>query len=217
MHLAINAMKQQIQPAYTHAFSDQHLAQCRRQFSRVARQGFRRADRLGELPPCFDQFQRADWFDRLTQPPERLIQPLMQLRAKTLCERRTWLAGDVHHPFEAEAAQLLHHVPGDAEKGNGKALEQGRALSRRNDKDRPGSGPREGMCGPPATVPPEPGSFEQRLPLPEHWAGLQNEALAAETGVADAVFVHLRRFVAAAKTLDGALALARLAMEDVGK
>ncbi len=32
------------------------------------------------------------------------------------------------------------------------------------------------------TVPSEPGSFEQRLPLPERWAGLQNEALAAETG-----------------------------------
>jgi len=64
------------------------------------------------------------------------------------------------------------------------------------------------------TVPPEPGSFEQRLPLPARWTGMQNEALAAE---ADAVFVHLRRFVAAAKTLDGALALARLAMEDVGK
>jgi uncharacterized UPF0160 family protein len=67
------------------------------------------------------------------------------------------------------------------------------------------------------TVPPEPGSFDQRLPLPERWAGLQNEALAAETGVADAVFVHLRRFVAAAKTLDGALALAKLAMEEAGK
>ncbi len=67
------------------------------------------------------------------------------------------------------------------------------------------------------TVPPEPGSFEQLLPLPERWAGLQNEALAAETGVADAVFVHLRRFVTAAKTLDGALALARLAFEEVAK
>jgi uncharacterized UPF0160 family protein len=31
------------------------------------------------------------------------------------------------------------------------------------------------------------------------------------------VFVHLRRFVAAAKTLDGALALAKLAMEEPGK
>jgi uncharacterized UPF0160 family protein len=63
-------------------------------------------------------------------------------------------------------------------------------------------------------VPPEPGSFDQRLPLPASWAGLQNEALAAETGVPDAVFVHLRRFVAAAKSQAGALALARLAMEN---
>lgn len=62
------------------------------------------------------------------------------------------------------------------------------------------------------TVPPEPGSFAQRLPLPEDWAGLQNEALAAQSGVADAVFVHLRRFVGAAKTRDGALSMARLAL-----
>lgn len=62
------------------------------------------------------------------------------------------------------------------------------------------------------TVPPEPGSFEQRLPLPEAWAGLETEALAAETGVADAVFVHLRRFVGAAKSRDGAVELARRAM-----
>jgi uncharacterized UPF0160 family protein len=62
------------------------------------------------------------------------------------------------------------------------------------------------------TVPPEPGSFEQRLSLPESWAGLQNGELAAETGVPDAVFVHLRRFVAAAKSQAGAMALARLAL-----
>ena len=62
------------------------------------------------------------------------------------------------------------------------------------------------------TVPPEPGSFAQRLPLPESWAGLQNAELAAESGVADAVFVHLRRFVGAAKTRHGAMAMARLAL-----
>ena len=62
------------------------------------------------------------------------------------------------------------------------------------------------------TMPPEKGSFEQRLPLPEAWAGLQNADLAAATGVADAVFVHLRRFVGAAKSRDGALAMARLAI-----
>jgi uncharacterized UPF0160 family protein len=62
------------------------------------------------------------------------------------------------------------------------------------------------------TMPPEPGSFEQRLPLPEAWAGLQAEELAAASGVDDAVFVHLRRFVGAAKSRDGAIAMARKAL-----
>ena len=62
------------------------------------------------------------------------------------------------------------------------------------------------------TVPPEPGSFEQRLALPEAWAGLQAEELARESGVADAVFVHVRRFVGAAKSRGGAVALARKAL-----
>jgi uncharacterized UPF0160 family protein len=62
------------------------------------------------------------------------------------------------------------------------------------------------------TMPPEPGSFEQRLALPETWAGLQAEELAKETGVADAVFVHVRRFVGAAKSRTGAVELARKAL-----
>ena len=63
------------------------------------------------------------------------------------------------------------------------------------------------------TMPPEPGSFAQRLPLPEAWGGLQAEALAAVSGVTDAVFVHVRRFVGAAKSQAGAIALARKAIE----
>jgi uncharacterized UPF0160 family protein len=63
------------------------------------------------------------------------------------------------------------------------------------------------------TMPPEPGSFDQIVPLPASWAGMQAEALAAETGVADAVFVHLRRFVGAAKSRAGALEMARKALE----
>lgn len=65
------------------------------------------------------------------------------------------------------------------------------------------------------TMPSEPGSFAQRLPLPEAWAGLQDTALAEASGVADAVFVHLRRFVAAARSREGALAMARLAVAAV--
>ncbi|MDB5376024.1 MAG: protein C27H6 [Rubritepida sp.] len=64
------------------------------------------------------------------------------------------------------------------------------------------------------TMPPEPGSFAQRLPLPEAWAGLEAEALAAKTGIADAVFVHLRRFVGAARSRAGAVDMARKAMGD---
>lgn len=62
------------------------------------------------------------------------------------------------------------------------------------------------------TVPPEPGSFAQKLPLPQAWAGLQEEALAELTGTPDAVFVHLRRFVGAARTREGALDLAHKAL-----
>ncbi len=62
------------------------------------------------------------------------------------------------------------------------------------------------------TMPPEPGSLEQRLSLPEAWAGLPAEALAIETGVPDAVFVHLRRFIGAAKSRAGALEMARKAI-----
>jgi uncharacterized UPF0160 family protein len=42
---------------------------------------------------------------------------------------------------------------------------------------------------------------------------LQGDVLAEKTGVADAVFVHLRRFVGAAKSQAGAIALARKTME----
>ena len=62
------------------------------------------------------------------------------------------------------------------------------------------------------TMPPEPGSFSQRLPLPEAWAGLEGAALAEQSGVADAVFVHLRRFVGAARSRAGAIAMARKAL-----
>jgi uncharacterized UPF0160 family protein len=62
------------------------------------------------------------------------------------------------------------------------------------------------------TMPPEPGSFAQRLPLPEAWAGLENAALAEASGVEDAVFVHLRRFVGAAKSREGAIEMARKAL-----
>ena len=62
------------------------------------------------------------------------------------------------------------------------------------------------------TMPPEPGSFDQRLPLPEAWAGAQ---VAAEQSAADPpapVAPHTRRCAGPARTRDGALAMARKAL-----
>lgn len=66
------------------------------------------------------------------------------------------------------------------------------------------------------TVPATTDSFEARMDLPASWAGLQGEELAAVTGVPDAVFCHNGRFIAAAVSYEGALRMARLALEGNG-
>jgi uncharacterized UPF0160 family protein len=62
-------------------------------------------------------------------------------------------------------------------------------------------------------VPAALGEFANRKDLPESWAGLSGSELAAASGVADAIFCHRARFFAAAASREGALELARLALE----
>lgn len=63
-------------------------------------------------------------------------------------------------------------------------------------------------------VPVAAGTFENRRPLPAAWAGLDATELAAVTGVPDAVFCHVARFMAVAGSREGALELARQALAD---
>lgn len=56
-------------------------------------------------------------------------------------------------------------------------------------------------------------SFKNRKDLPLAWAGKKDEELARISGVSDAIFCHNKRFVAVAGSKDGAIALARLAMD----
>ena len=63
------------------------------------------------------------------------------------------------------------------------------------------------------TVPVEPESFKARRDLPCEWAGLTAADLARVTGVSDSVFCHNARFIAGAETVEGALELAKLALE----
>jgi uncharacterized UPF0160 family protein len=55
-------------------------------------------------------------------------------------------------------------------------------------------------------------SFENRKPLPESWGGLRDENLALASGVPDATFCHNGRFLAVAKSKEGAIALANKAL-----
>ncbi|MNR71816.1 hypothetical protein D3C71_24940 [compost metagenome] len=64
------------------------------------------------------------------------------------------------------------------------------------------------------TVPVEPESFKARRDLPAAWAGLRDQALADLTGVPDAVFCHNGRFIGGAVSKEGAIAMAKLALQD---
>lgn len=63
------------------------------------------------------------------------------------------------------------------------------------------------------TVPAELGTFENRRDLPAAWAGLEDADLARVTGVDDALFCHSKRFLAVARSREGAERLAALALE----
>lgn len=65
------------------------------------------------------------------------------------------------------------------------------------------------------TVPIAAESFDARADLPAAWAGLRDADLAAVTGVPDAAFCHNGLFIAAAKSFDGILEMARQALREV--
>lgn len=54
-------------------------------------------------------------------------------------------------------------------------------------------------------IPPRLGDFGQKVSLPEAWAGLTDEELAAVTGVPGSVFCHKNRFIAVFRTREAAV------------
>lgn len=54
--------------------------------------------------------------------------------------------------------------------------------------------------------------FVPFCPFPQAWGGLRGEELAAVCGVEDVIFCHRARFIAAARSREGALKLAQLAL-----
>lgn len=54
--------------------------------------------------------------------------------------------------------------------------------------------------------------FKPRKPFPESWAGERDESLAKITGVSDVLFAHPKRFLVGAKSREGAIKLAKKAL-----
>ena len=59
----------------------------------------------------------------------------------------------------------------------------------------------------------DPGTFQNRKSFPLEWAGKEGSELAAVSGVSDAIFCHNKRFIVVASSKEGAIALAKLAVE----
>lgn len=57
-------------------------------------------------------------------------------------------------------------------------------------------------------------SFKSRKLFPESWAGKTEDKLIKETGVSDAYFCHIGRFIAVAHSREGAIKLAELALKN---
>jgi uncharacterized UPF0160 family protein len=62
-------------------------------------------------------------------------------------------------------------------------------------------------------VPVSKDSFESRKPLPEAWRGVRDEDLSQVTGIPGGVFVHASGFIGGNKSFEGALAMAKKALE----
>ncbi len=63
-------------------------------------------------------------------------------------------------------------------------------------------------------IPVKLGCFDNRKKLPSRWCGLRNEALQKVTGVETAIFCHNAGFICVAETMEDAIALAELAVEN---
>jgi uncharacterized UPF0160 family protein len=60
----------------------------------------------------------------------------------------------------------------------------------------------------------EPGSFAVRKNFPDSWAGLEGEELERETNIPGSIFCHSGLWLAVADSLEGAIQMAKLAVED---
>ena len=63
-------------------------------------------------------------------------------------------------------------------------------------------------------VPSKLGNFELRLALPEKWRGVRGDLLSSVAGIEGCTFVHANGFIGGNKTMDGALKMVEVALQE---
>src|ERR1019366_2833034 len=84
----VDPVKEQIETPCAEAFGFERLAELQEELGRIAGDGFGGADRLGEAAANLDEVGRANRFDRLGDPPQRLIETPSEFRTKAQRQRR---------------------------------------------------------------------------------------------------------------------------------
>ena len=132
----VHPVKQQIETPCAEAFGFERVAELHDELSRIAGDGFRGADRLGEAAANLDEVGRAHRIDRLGDPPQGLIETPSEFRAKAQRQRCTGFCRQLADAFEAKDAKAFHHLSGQAEGGDGQVENRRRGFARRNDDRR---------------------------------------------------------------------------------
>jgi len=100
----VDPVKEQIETPCPEPFGFERLAELHDELGRIAGDGFRGADRLGEAAANLDEVGRANRIDRLGDPPEGLIETPPEFGTKTKRQRRAGFCRQLANAFEAEDA-----------------------------------------------------------------------------------------------------------------
>ena len=150
LRAAVDTVADEIKQPCAEALALQALAELGGELADVARDRFRRADRLGEGAAHLDQSLRTDRLDRFGGMAGRLVKSTAELRTEAEREGRARLRQQVADVLEAELPEAANHIGREAQGGDRKGSDIALGLARLGHVAGPRAEAREGMGRAPA-------------------------------------------------------------------